>query len=390
MFKLIGKCSFVVGKKNMIVASSIVRHFSSSLLVNNKESNNQVFNVFMFTGQGIFYLKQDDEIIKQCFNNFNFPSLSNIPNIENPPTSIAQPIILLQSMILFDTLQKKLQKKGDILENNNLFCMLGHSLGEFTALCASGALTIDEALQLVHIRGKSMENQFTNKKDEERMSMKAIINTPTNLMNNIEQWILNNECNNNNNEEEESFTLFCDIANINTPQQVVLSGDSKDIEKQINFWQEKYKCKLRTIPLNVHLPFHSKYMRNVANDIENVYKTIFNVDSVVDGRKLNYPIVSNVNGKMTIDLNEMINNSIIQVYKPVLWNISIKNIYNKVVEIIKEKETNNAILRFIEIGPQKKLEPMISKCLANSNNLKENIKVESKAITSMTDLLQFE
>ena len=357
--------------------------------------NQKQVSVYMFTGQGSQHSKMFQDFssinpsmksnvtrsilfgedvseanILKAFQEFKFPIFDrlNVQNVENPPTSLAQPLILLQSIMLFNELQK--EKEARKL-SENVLCMLGHSLGEFTAMAASGGLSVDDALNLVHIRGKSMESHV-NKEMEQRMAMQAIINIPNQLMADIEKYLITNT------DSSGLLGLCCDMANINTPQQVVLSGDKADIEKQIKIWQENYKCKLRSVPLNVHLPFHSKYLKGVSEDLRRAYSTM----NTMQGR-LSVPIVCNINGTFVDNMRDMVEFSIEQVYKPVLWNISMKNI---IEHVLRNKNPDDFVkLRFIEIGPQKKLEPMVSKCCAGT----EQLSIESFSITSLKDVTNY-
>ncbi|KAG2391979.1 hypothetical protein C9374_013464 [Naegleria lovaniensis] len=315
----------------------------------------------------------DDSTILNAFKEFNFPVFQHldIKNVENPPTSLAQPLILMQSYMLFER-YNKMKNEKNLHQEEQTLCMLGHSLGEFTAMTAAQGLTIEEATRLVHERGLSMERNIT-KEQEKEMAMKAIINVPEQLMKDIENYLQYGATG------SEALALCCDMANINTPQQVVLSGRVADIDKQIQVWQENYKCKLRTVPLNVHLPFHSKYLKPVANDLKLAYEQIN-----LKNRELACPIVCNLNAKFVQNLGEMVLSSIDQVYSPVLWNMSIQNI----VKHVTTNHKGTTKLKFIEFGPQKKLEPMISKCYASMASV-GNVAIEGVAITSVNDIEKY-
>ena len=355
----------------------------------------KVLTVYMFTGQGsqhsrmfsdidsihplmktktcqsiFFNGTESDEEIMNSFRDFSFPVLRNlnVENIENPPTSLAQPLILIQSILLFERYRELLSKTS---RNEEIACMLGHSLGEFTALAACGGVSIEEAIKLVNVRGKSMERNIT-KEQETDMGMRAIINIPLQLMSDIEKYFTSTN-------QKESLCPCCDMANINTPQQVVLSGLKSDMDRQISMWQENYKCKLRAIPLNVHLPFHSKYLEPVSIDISNAYDEI-DTGNIV--RKLQHPIVANTNAKFVNTFAEIKALSIHQVHKPVLWNMSIQSIIEHVRREYHTKDTTPTTLRFIEFGPQKKLEPMISKCCSGGNGLN----IESLSFNTLSDV----
>lgn len=385
-------------QKRTSILSNLFHYFNKENSGTFRNKHHQLC-VYMFTGQGSQHSKMfhdfheihpvmksdvckkiffhpksmehmDDSTILNAFKEFKFPIFDNleIKNIENPPTSLAQPLILLQSYMLFER-YIQLKHERNIHQDEQVLCMLGHSLGEFTALTAAKGLTIEEAIYLVHERGLSMERNIT-KEQEKEMAMKAIIYAPETLMNDIENNLQYGTA-------TEALSLRCDMANINTPKQVVLSGRVSDIDQQIQAWQENYKCKLRTVPLNVHLPFHSKYLKPVANDLKRTFEQID-----LKNRELACPIVSNLNAKFVQNLNEMIAYSIDQVYRPVLWNMSIRNIIKHVMSSYE----GTIHLKFIEFGPQKKLEPMISQCCASIPIHEKNMTIEVAAISRLNEI----
>ena len=126
--------------------------------------------------------------------------IKNGPEEDLNKTSITQPALLVASYLYY----KKFLNLFDLTPN----LLAGHSLGEYSALLASNSITIDDAISLVHKRGKCMENS-------QKGSMFAILNLGLNEINQICKVT-----------EEETGQVISP-ANINSPNQVVIAGSDK-------------------------------------------------------------------------------------------------------------------------------------------------------------------
>ena len=162
--------------------------------------------------------------------------IKNGPEVELNKTSITQPALLISSHLYF----KKFLDLFDITPN----LLAGHSLGEYSALLASNSIKIDDAISLVHKRGKCMENS-------QKGSMFAILNLDLNEINKICKAV-----------EQETGQVISP-ANINSPNQVVIAGS--DEAAMI----AAYKCKeagaKRCIQLKVSVASHCNLMDEAAN-----------------------------------------------------------------------------------------------------------------------------
>jgi len=261
---------------------------------------------------------------------------------ENPSgllnqTQFTQLAIYCSSLSIFNVFTEEIG-----LQKEKVKFMLGHSLGEYTALSASGIISIQDCSKLLKIRGELMQNSF----EPNKSSMAAIIGIDCGK---VDEIIKNNN-------------LKIEIANDNSPLQVVVSGEKMEILKSElvfkNFGAKKF------ISLNVSAAFHSHFMKDAENKLKNLISKIkFSQSSIA--------IISNFNGKASKDVNQLAKNISNQMSNRVRWVESIKNL---------ETEGENTI---IEIGPGKVLSGLIKRISDNFNIINiekvsdlENIKYE--------------
>lgn len=153
-------------------------------------------------------------------------------------TRYTQPAILTTSVAIFK-----------VLQSHGLYpdLVAGLSLGEYSALVASGALSFDDALQLVAKRGQFMEDAAPAGSGK----MIAVLNTDAKLIEEI--------C------EEASSVGVVSPANYNTPGQIVIGGETKAVNHALELLKEKGVKRL--IPLNVSGPFHTALLEPASKNI---------------------------------------------------------------------------------------------------------------------------
>ncbi len=240
-----------------------------------------------------------------------FGNDDNLLNI----TNFTQISIFAGSMSIYQTLEKNFG-----FSNLNINNMLGHSLGEYSALAAAKSLTISQASSLLKIRGELMNSAI----EPNTTNMAALIGLNCE---DIISIIKNNSVN-------------VEIANDNSPLQIVISGSNHDIENSEQIFLSNGIKKF--IKLNVSAAFHSKFM------IEAQKKLSFEID------KINFvnpscAIVSNFDASINKSINKIIENLKLQMSNRVRWTESIKN--------IEEKGES----QIIEIGPGKVLSGLIKR-----------------------------
>lgn len=237
-------------------------------------------------------------------------------------TENTQPAIVTHSIALFESLKNKIDLKYD--------ACLGLSLGEYSALVAADAMDFKDAVSIVKKRGKYMQESVPIGKG----SMAAILGLDRDKVNKVI-----NEINNG----------VIEVANYNSPGQIVISGEIDTVKDSINLFKENGAKK--AVLLNVSAPFHSSMLRPAG------YKLKKELDNI-NLRKCKVSVVSNVNADYyTENYKELLVN---QVSSSVLWEDSI------------EKLIDEGFDTFIEIGPGKTLKGFIKKI---SSKKKINVNV---------------
>ncbi|NQU94878.1 MAG: ACP S-malonyltransferase [Candidatus Omnitrophica bacterium] len=233
------------------------------------------------------------DLTKLCFEG---------PQEDLTNTSNSQVAILVHSIAALRILGKIAP------EQFNPSFALGLSLGEYTALIASGSLTFEDGVKLVRKRGQFMQKAC----DKNPGKMASIIGMdPAEL-------------------EKLCKGFGCEIANLNCPGQVVISGTSSSVELTTSMAKEKGAK--RAILLDVAGAFHSSLMDPAKDKLEKEINEItFNPPK--------YPIISNVTAKPTQDPEKIKQNLITQVNTKTLLEASIKYV------------ASQGIKTYLEIGP---------------------------------------
>ncbi|MHC0037200.1 ACP S-malonyltransferase [Pseudoneobacillus sp. C159] len=282
---------------------------------------------FIFPGQGSQtvgmgedFAKHNErcaDLFKKCDEKLQF-SLSTLifngPQEELTQTYNAQPALLTTSMVALSFFSE-FGIKADYVA--------GHSLGEYSALVAAGAMEFDEAVYAVRKRGELMEAAVPNREG----TMAAILG--------IEREALL-EVTNSVTEEGNPVQL----ANLNCPGQIVISGTRQGVE--IACVRAKDAGAKRALPLDVSGPFHSELMKPAADNFKEVL-------SEMNIAHANIPVVANVLADSITDRNTIKEKLVEQLYSPVLWEDSVR----KMIEM--------GVDTFIEIGPGKVLSGLVKK-----------------------------
>lgn len=279
----------------------------------------------MFPGQGSqvvgmgkdFYNQHEE--VKQLYTLANEVLHKNITDLmfQGPAEALtetenAQPALLLSSIAAFTLLAK---------ENIQPVATIGHSLGEYSALVAAQAITLEEALPLVATRGRLMEQAFPKGKG----TMAAVLGMDEASIEKELEKIVENE--------------VVDIANLNCPGQIVISGSKGGIEQAETLLKEAGAR--RVLPLNVSGPFHSRLMQP-ANDEFQV--SLNNVDV----ENANVPVYANVTAKPVVNKNEIKQLLIKQLYSPVRFEESIRNMLSEDIDAFVEVGTGKVLCGLVK------------------------------------------
>ena len=235
-------------------------------------------------------LKSYEEEVNNLLG-FNIIDVINNGPIEDlNKTSITQPAILLASILDFKNISNKLGLIPDIL--------CGHSLGEYSAMVAANAISLQEGLSLVHKRGKLMEKCPNG-------SMCAVLNVDLDVINEICSKV------------EDEIKTIVTPANLNSPKQIVVSGTEEGVDEVINRLKDcgYNKC----IKLKVSVAAHSKVMSITLDQFENELNKInFSLPE--------YSIIQNVNNKIPNNIDNLKENLLSQLVMPVQWINTMKQI----------------------------------------------------------------
>lgn len=226
-------------------------------------------------------------------------------------TKVTQPAIFLHSVILAKTL-------GD---DFNPDMTAGHSLGEFSALVAAGALSFEDGLQLVYKRALAMQKAC----ELNPSTMAAILGLPDETV------------------EEICKSIVDEVvvpANYNCPGQIVISGSIKGIEKACELMKEAGAK--RALPLKVGGAFHSPLMEPAREELSAAIES-------TKFEKPMCPVYQNVSTIGETDPEEIKNNLVAQLTAPVKWTQSVKNM------------VSDGATEFIELGPGSVLQGLVSK-----------------------------
>lgn len=237
-------------------------------------------------------------------------------------TTNAQPALLTTSIALL----KGLEEAGIRPDYT-----AGHSLGEYSALVASGSLDFQDAVYAVRKRGEYMEEAVPSGEG----TMAAILGMDRNALHVICQKVT---------EAGDSVQL----ANMNCPGQIVISGTVAGVHKAGDMAKEAGAK--RVLPLQVSGPFHSVLMKPAAEK----FKTVLDGIQVKDAE---IPVVVNVTAAPAADSATIREKLIEQLYSPVLWEDTV------------EKLITLGVGTFVEIGPGKVLSGLIRKVDRNVKTL---------------------
>ena len=246
-----------------------------------------------------------------------------------------QPAIFLISYTIFNVFKNECN-----IDLNKAKYFAGHSLGEYSALCAAGYLNFEDTIRILKIRGEAMQNAVPKGEG----GMIAVLGSTVEIVEKILK------------ENEHEFKI--QIANDNSEGQLVLSGKTNDIEKLMIILKSN---NIKNIKLPVSAPFHCTLMNKATNIMRSeISKLIF--------QEAHIKLISNVTANEIRDINELKELLIKQIENRVRWREIIIN-------MIKD-----GVNQFIEIGPGKVLSGLVKRI---------NKEVKVNAINNESDIESF-
>lgn len=199
----------------------------------------------------------------------------------------------------------------------------GHSLGEYSALVAAGILSFEDAVQLVHWRGRWMDEAVPAGIG----AMSAVLG--------MEAQELAQVC-----AEASAGDEVAELANLNCPGQIVISGSASAVERAGLLAKEKGAK--RVIPLEVSGPFHSSLMKPAAGKLTNAL-------AQVEFHESSIPVVANVDAVARTEVGEIRKALESQLYMSVRWEDDVRTMLDMGVD------------GFVEFGPGTVLSGLIRK-----------------------------
>ncbi|MBR0518453.1 ACP S-malonyltransferase [bacterium] len=198
----------------------------------------------------------------------------------------------------------------------------GHSIGEYAALTTAGVISFEEGIKLVRERGRLMNEAGIKAPG----TMAAIMGMK---FDDVKKYC-----------EEASEAGIVEVANFNSPEQIVISGEIAGVEKAMEIM--KANGAKRVVPLKVGAAFHSRLMKEAGE----IFAKLLDK---AEFKKPEIPVVSNSNARISTDPEELRTALKAQMLGSVIWVDSIKAMANHGTEI------------FVEAGPGKALCGMIKK-----------------------------
>lgn len=281
---------------------------------------------FLFPGQGSqkVGMVQDlfenydsvKALIKEADETLGFPISKMMfegPDTELMKTEFTQPAILTASVAVWQVL-KEHGPTPDIAA--------GHSLGEYSALVAAGAISFADAVHTVHLRGRFMQEAVPLGEG----GMAAVIGSNPETIVKV--------CG-----EVSTEDLPVQAVNFNCPGQVVIAGATAAVEKACEALKEAGAR--RAIMLKVSAPFHSTLMEPAALRLKEVLDKIDIHDTAI-------PVVANVNAKEETKADEIRKNLVDQAAHPVHWEESIRNMVAGGVDMTVEAGPGTVLTGFMK------------------------------------------
>jgi len=241
--------------------------------------------------------------VDEALNQHLFRLMREGPDDELKLTENAQPAIMAHSIAVLRTMGVRLPEVADFVA--------GHSLGEYSALCAAGSFDVATTAKLLKLRGQAMQQAVPVGQG----AMAALLGADLQLAQKIAEAAAQGE--------------VCTVANDNDPSQVVISGHKAAIDRAIEM--AKDMGAKRAVPLPVSAPFHCPLMQPAAEAMRDALSYVVLGEPAV-------PVFANVTAQPETDPDTIRNQLVEQVTVMVRWRESVTNMVDA------------GVVEFVEIG----------------------------------------
>jgi [acyl-carrier-protein] S-malonyltransferase len=279
---------------------------------------------FIFPGQGSQYVGMGKDLYEQnarARQRFEQAdallgvSLSTIcfagPEEELKQTKNTQPAIFLHSMVV-----------AELYGGERAVMAAGHSLGEYSALVYAGALTFEDGLRLVRLRGELMQRAGV----EQPGTMAAVVG--------LEPAVVDQVC------QVAAAVGIVQAANFNSPGQIVVSGSVAGVRKAMELAKERGAKLVKELPVSG--AFHSPLMEFAGSGLKAALEQTSIRDAAI-------PVYANVTARPVQNTDEIRRLLYEQLTKPVRWEETVVNM------------ANDGAASFVEIGPGKVLQGLVKR-----------------------------
>lgn len=226
-------------------------------------------------------------------------------------TANVQPAILATSVAMFRAANPKMPDY-----------IAGHSLGEYTALCVAGAISLKDAIKLVRLRGEEMQKAVPAGQG----AMAVVLGLNIDSLKKICE------------QSEQETNAVCDIANDNCEGQIVISGATSAIERAMELAKEAGAKRAMKLPLSV--PPHSRLMAPVAEKMK------IALDNVEIKTPL-VPLISNKTCQPMVDIDEIKESLVYQITHGVRWRESVLNMVDLGITDLTEIGPGTALIGLV-------------------------------------------
>ena len=225
-------------------------------------------------------------------------------------TQYTQPALLAVSIAIWRILKDKIDTKPCYLA--------GHSLGEYSALCASGVLSFADAIQLVHKRGQLMQQAV----EGIDTAMAAVLGLEDNRVETLCEQAT-----------EHVDGAIVGAANFNSPGQVVVSGNAAGVAAVIDKVQNTGK---KAIPLKVSVPSHCALMQPASHALAEALAAIKFDQATI-------PVIQNRHARVETSASGIKQALTEQLSEPVLWSKTMQELAEKQINILIECGSGNVL-----------------------------------------------